>query len=92
MRTFPINAVLAALSLLLSGVCVMAQTPAAPAPAANASAPAPAGATVRPDLGKQLIDAQTLLNDKKYAEARARLKLADAFADKTPYENYLIAL
>ena len=92
MRTFPINAVLAALSLLLSGVCVMAQTPAAPAPSANASAPAPTGATVRPDLGKQLIDAQTLLNDKKYAEARARLKLADAFADKTAYENYLIAL
>lgn len=90
MRTFPMNAVLAA--LILSGACAMAQTAAAPAPAADASAPAPASVGVRPDLGKQLIDAQTLLNEKKYADARAKLKLADAFADRTPYENYLIAL
>ncbi len=88
MRTFPLNTVLAA--LLLSGGSAMAQTTAAPAPAAAASAPA--GPSVRPDMGKHLIDAQKLLNEKKYAEANDKLKLADAFADKSTYESYLIAL
>ena len=86
MRTFPWNAVLAA--LLLTGACAMAQTAAAPAPAASA----PAGPAVRPEMGKHLIDAQKLLVEKSYAEAKAKLKLADAFADKSPYENYLTAL
>jgi len=88
MRTFPLNALLAA--LLLSGASAMAQTAAAPAPAAAASAPA--GPSVRPEMGKHLIDAQNLLNEKKYAEAKEKLKLASAFADKSPYENYLVAL
>lgn len=88
MRTFPLNAVLAA--LLLSGTCALADTAAAPAPAAAASAPA--GPAVRPEVGKLLIDAQNLLNEKKFAESREKLKLADAFADKLPYENYVLAL
>lgn len=86
MRTFSLNAVLAA--LLLSGASVMAQSAAAPAAAASA----PAGAAVRPETGKYLLEAQRLLNEKKYADANAQLKLADGFADKSPYENYLIAL
>ncbi len=87
MRTYPLNAALAA---LLFSTAAMAQTSAAPAPAAAASAPA--GPTVRPEMGKHLLDAQNLLNEKKYAEAKEKLKLASAFADPTPYENYLITL
>lgn len=88
MRTFPLNAVLAA--LLLSGASAMAQTAAAPAPAAAASAPS--GPTVRPEMGKHLVEAQTLLNEKKYAQSKEKLQLASALADKLPYENYLITL
>lgn len=87
MRTSQMNALLAA--LLLAG-SAMAQTGAAPAPAAAASAPA--GPSVRPELGKPLLEAQTLINEKKYATAKEKLQLANAFADKTPYENYLITL
>lgn len=86
MRNIPLNAALAA--LLLSGTCALAQTPAAPATPASA----PAGPSVRPDMGKPLIEAQTLLNEKKYPEAKEKLKLASAFADKSAYENYLISL
>ena len=88
MRTFPLNAVLAA--LLLSGTSAMAQTAAAPAPAAAASAPA--GPSVRPEMGKHLVEAQTLLNEKKYPQSKEKLQLASALNDKTPYENYLITL
>ena len=88
MRTFPLNAVLAA--LLFSGAAALAQTPAAPAPAAAASAPA--GPTVRPEMGKHLVEAQTLLNEKKYPLSKEKLQLAIAMSDKTPYENYLITL
>ncbi|MBC7619608.1 MAG: hypothetical protein H7293_11610, partial [Candidatus Saccharibacteria bacterium] len=94
MRTFPLNAVLAA--VLLSGASAMSQTAAAPAaPAAAtpaAAASAPAGPSVRSDIGKYLIEAQSLLNEKKYTQSKDKLQLAIAFADKTPYENYLITL
>lgn len=93
MRTFPLNAVLAA--LLLSGAPAMSQTATAPAPAATApasAASAPTGPSVRPDIGKYLIEAQSLLNEKQYAQSKEKLLRAIAFADKTPYENYLITL
>lgn len=87
MRSFPLNAVLAA--LMLCSTSAMAQTAAAaPAPAASAAA----GPGVRPDMAKHLVDAQRLLNDKNYAQAKAKLQLASAIPDKLAYENYLIAL
>ena len=87
MRTYHLNALVAA--LLLAGSAI-AQTSAAPAPASPASVPS--GPSVRPDLGKPLLEAQTLLNEKKYTTAKEKLLLANAFADKTPYETYLITL
>ena len=86
MRTFHLNAVLAA--LLIAGSAT-AQT-AAPAPAGAASAPAKP--SVRSDLAKLLLEAQSLSNDKKYAPAKEKIQAASAFADRSPHENYLIAL
>ncbi len=87
MRTYQLNTVLA--TLLLAG-SALAQTGAAPVPAAPTSAPA--GPSVRPELGKPLIEAQALINEKNYATAKEKLQLANAFADKTPYESYLITV
>ena len=47
---------------------------------------------MRPEVGKLLIEAQNLLNEKKYAESKSKIQLAEAFPDKLPYENYVIAL
>lgn len=85
MRTSHLNAVLAA--LLLAG-SAMAQT-AAPAPAGAASAPA--RPSVRQEVAKVLLEAQTLSNDKKYPQAKEKIQAAGAFADKSPHEQYLIA-
>jgi hypothetical protein len=46
--------------------------------------------TARAEVGKPVQDAQALVRQKKYAEALQRLKAADAVADKTPYEIYVI--
>lgn len=89
MRTCQLNTLLAA--LLLAG-SALAQTSTAPAPAPAVAASAPAGPVVRPELGKPLLEAQTLVNEKQYTTAKEKLQLANAFADKTPYETYLIAL
>lgn len=93
MRNFRLNTLLAALVLAGSA---HAQAPAgqpqagAAAPAAAASAPT--GPTVRPEVGKHLIDAQQLLTEKKYPETKEALKRAMAVPDRQPYEDYLIAL
>lgn len=44
----------------------------------------------RAEVGKPVQDAQALVRAKKYAEALARLKAADAVPDKSPYETYVI--
>ncbi|MBL8523317.1 MAG: hypothetical protein JNN20_06495 [Betaproteobacteria bacterium] len=45
---------------------------------------------VRPELGKPLQQAQDMLKAKRYKEALAKLKEADAVSGKTPNESYLI--
>jgi len=84
MRTVQWSAVLAC---ALMGPLAWAQT--APAPAAAASAPA--GPTIRPELRTALLDAQALLNEKKYAQAGEKIQLANALADKSPYESFITA-
>ncbi|MES2948949.1 MAG: hypothetical protein V4858_10455 [Pseudomonadota bacterium] len=84
MRTFRLTALLAcALAVPLA----WSQT--APAPAAAASAPA--GLTVRPELRTFLLDAQALINEKKFPQAKEKLNAANAITDKTPVESYLTA-
>jgi tetratricopeptide (TPR) repeat protein len=55
---------------------------------------APAGAaeqrTARPAVAKPVLEAETLLKEKKFKEALQRLHAADVIADKTPYERYII--
>lgn len=84
MRTVRLSALLAC--LIASGLAG-AQTPPPPAPAAST----PAGPTLRAELRALLLDAQTLLNEKKPDAAKEKLKLANAIADKTPYESYITA-
>lgn len=45
--------------------------------------------TVRPEVGKPLQAAKAAMDAKKYGEALAKLKEADAVANKTPYEEAL---
>jgi hypothetical protein len=45
---------------------------------------------VRPEIGKPLQAAQAAIKDKKFGEALARLKEADAVANKTPYEQNVL--
>ena len=58
------------------------------APAARAQTPAKE--TVRVELAKPLQAAQEALRTQKYKDALARLHEADAVANKTPYESYMI--
>lgn len=46
--------------------------------------------SVRTDLAKPLQAAQELLNNKKYAEALAKVGEADAISGKNPYESFLV--
>jgi len=49
-----------------------------------------AGNTVRPEVGKPLQAAEALYKAKKHREALARVAEAEAVANKTPYENYIV--
>lgn len=69
-------------------VAPLAWSQTAPAPAAAASAPA--GPTIRPELRTALLEAQNLINDKKYPQAKEKIQLANAVASKTPYETYIV--
>jgi hypothetical protein len=46
--------------------------------------------TVRPEVGKPLQSAIDLLKQRKGKEALAQARAAQAVADKTPYETYLV--
>lgn len=46
--------------------------------------------TVRPEIGKPLQAAKAALDAKKYGEALAKLKEADAIGNKTPFEEGLL--
>lgn len=64
---------------------------AAPNPAVASSAAEPAGPTVRPELGTPLLDAQRLIGEKDYAQAAAKIGVAEAVVAPTPYELHIIA-
>ncbi len=84
MRPFCLSALVA--FAMLTPVA-WAQT--APTPAAAASAPA--GPTIRAELRAPLLDAQTLINEKKYALAKEKIQAANAVPDQTAYESYITA-
>jgi hypothetical protein len=83
---FPLNAVLVACALALPAA-TWAQTAAAP----GAAASAPAAPTIRPELRTLLLETQSFLNAKTYPQAREKVQLANAIADKTPYEDYIVS-
>ncbi|WP_322404719.1 tetratricopeptide repeat protein [Massilia luteola] len=58
----------------------------------NAPAAQPKPDAVRPDLYKLLDPAQIkpLMDAKNYTEVQNRITQAEAFADKTPYETYVL--
>lgn len=82
LRTLRLTAVVAC---AMAAPLAWSQT--APAPAAAASAPA--GPTIRAELRTVLLDAQNLMNDKKFAQVKEKVQIANALADKTPYEAYI---
>lgn len=49
-----------------------------------------AAATIRPELGPPLQEAQSLIRERKFREALARLRSTDGVADKTPYETLVV--
>lgn len=84
----------AAIGLNLAPALLCANANAQASASAQASAPAnaPKPDTVRPDLFK-LIEPTSfgeLIKEKKFDELRERLKQADAFPDRTPYEVYVV--
>lgn len=46
--------------------------------------------TIRPEVATPLLAAEELIKAKKYPEALAKVREADAVADRTPFENYII--
>ncbi len=75
----------------LSPVFVLALSlPTFPALADDAPAAAPAKDTVRSEVGLPLQAAQGLMKDKKFKEALAKIKEAEAVPNRTGYENFMI--
>jgi len=72
----------AAIAVPLAGLTLPARADDAPAAAAKD--------TVRAEVGKPLQEAQTLMAAKKYKDALAKVKEAEAVANRTPYENFVI--
>jgi tetratricopeptide (TPR) repeat protein len=75
----------ALLACTLIGPATFAQTPAAPASAASA----PAGPTLRAEIRTALLEAQTLITEKKYAQAKIKSQQARALANMTAFEEYI---
>jgi len=74
-------------------LCAVLALPLAAATVAARADDAPAAApkdTVRAEVGKPLQEAQALMAAKKYKEALAKVKEAEAIANRTPYENFVI--
>lgn len=64
----------------------------APKGATGTAAVAPPADAVRPELFKLLDPSaiKPLMDAKNYTEVQSRITQADAVADKTPYENYVV--
>ena len=46
--------------------------------------------SLRPEVGKPMLAAQTLLKEHKYKEALAKIREAETIANRTPYENFIM--
>jgi Tfp pilus assembly protein PilF len=55
-----------------------------------ASGAARAEDSLRPEVGKPMLAAQELLKGHKYKEAMAKIREAEAIANRTPYENFIM--
>ena len=62
----------------------------APPASAQTATPVPAAETVRPDVAKPLQAAQDSVRAQQYKEALAQVHEAEAVANKTPFETYMI--
>ena len=90
MQSFRLNAVLLACAVVAP--LAAAQPAAAPPAAAPATAAsAPAMPPIRPELRAILLETQTHLTEKKFPQAKEKIQLANAVADKSPYETYIVA-
>ena len=88
---------LARISLILAAVGLNAAPALLPsafaqAKPAEAAAAAPKPDTLRPEIFKLLdpVKIKELVTAKKFDEARANIKAAEAIANRTPYENYVL--
>jgi len=77
-------------ALALPLACGLATAPARADDAPPAAAPAASKDTVRPEVGTPLQAAQALMKDKKFKEALAKIKDAEAIPALTPYEKFII--
>lgn len=77
--------------LLACLLCPLAQALAQTAPAPLAAASAEAALTVRQEIGLLLQEAQRLLVEGKGSAAADTLRAAQALADRTPYEQHVLA-
>lgn len=77
------------LVLAATTLSAAAQTPAPAAPAASAADLAPVR-VLRPQIATPIHAAQALAGEGKGAEALARLAEADAVADRTPWETWVL--
>src|SRR5579883_1626361 len=82
------TAAMVAASLMLATGITAADIIAAPK--AAQAAEKEKGKTVRPQVGKPLLDAQNLAKAGKNDEALAKAEEANKVANKTPYETLLV--
>jgi hypothetical protein len=80
-----------AVAALITASMLLALGAAVPAACAD-EAPAAAAPkdTVRAEVGKPLQAAQALMKDRKFKDALAKIHEAEAVANRTPYENFVI--
>lgn len=88
MQSIRLNAILLACALVAP---IVGAQPAATASAPAVAASAPTAPPIRPELRALLLETQTLLADKKYPQAKEKVQLANAVAEKTPYESYIVS-
>jgi tetratricopeptide (TPR) repeat protein len=73
------------------GSAALAQTTPTPTPTPAAAAAVSAATlpTLRAEVRTPLLEAQTLLSEKNYVQAKIKTREASGVANKTPYEDYV---
>lgn len=74
------------LAIALTSTCGWSQT----APAASAAS-APAAPAIRAEVRTPLLEAQTLIGEKKFAQAKEKIQAASAIANPSPFESYIVS-